>query len=143
MTVMTPRRSQETKLAPAGLHRGGEHGEMPPQGRQPTPWVLRDLDHPPLLAARRGWGGCRAGGHSAARAQDSQRRPGCWGEPGPQPPSTQSTHRPPCRAPKDAAASGNTGEKTPYVVVSSGNRVNGQWPPGTTRGCQTPRLLRC
>ena len=43
-----------------------------------------DLDHPPLRSA--GWGRCRTGGHSAARAQDPRQRPGYWGEPRPQPP---------------------------------------------------------
>lgn len=117
--------------------------ERCPPGQAAQPLGAQGPGPPASVLCQAGVGECRAGGHSAARAQDPQWRPGCWGEPGPQPPSAQSTHRPPCRAPKDAAASGNTGEKTLYVMVSSGNHVNGQWPPGTTRRCQTPRLPWC
>lgn len=71
-----------------------------PPGHAAHPLGAQGPGPPASALCQVGVGGCRAGGHSAARAQDPRRRPGCWGELGPRPPSTQSTHRPPCRAPK-------------------------------------------
>ena len=93
-TAPTPRRPQETKetkLRLAGLRRAVSMEKWAP-GQAAHPWVLGDLDHPPLLSAGRGR--CRAGGHSAARAQDPRQRPGCWGEPRPKPPSVPRAQGP-------------------------------------------------